>query len=83
MKKLKKSKSSKRVNCIVLTRWDNNKPYMLRHILYDVDENVEKIKKNYYKDFAKFEADEFFVFESNKEGNEILKSHGLKVDFIE
>lgn len=83
MKELRKFKNSKKVNCIVLTRWDDNKPYMLRHILYDVDENIEKIKKNYYKDFAKFEDDEFFIFKNNKDANEILKGHGIKPVFFE
>lgn len=83
MKELKKSKNPKSVNCIVLTRWDNNKPYMLRHVLYNVDENIETIKKNYYKCFAKFEDDKFFIFITNKEANEILKNYGIKPAFFE
>lgn len=83
MKELKKSKNPKRVNCIVLTKWNSEAPCMLRHVLYGVDENIETIKKNYYKDFAKFEADEFFIFTTNKEANGILKSHGIDPAFFE
>lgn len=74
-------KNSKKTNCIVLDKWDDS--YMLRHILFDVGDDMETIKKNYYKDFAKFEGDEFFIFKSNKEANEILKSHGIKPAFFE
>lgn len=80
---MKELKKSKKVNCIVLTKWDDNTPYMLRHVLYNVDENIETIKKNYYKSFAKFEDDEFFIFITNKEANEILKSHGNNPAFFE
>ena len=80
---LEKNKESKKVNCIVLTKWNSDTLYMLRHVLYGVDENIETIKKNYYKGFAKFEDDEFFIFITNKEANEILKTHGLKGDFKE
>lgn len=83
MKDLEKNKESKKVNCIVLTKWNSDALYMLRHVLYGVDENIETIKKNYYKDFVKFENDEFFIFTSNKEANEILKNHGIKPAFFE
>ena len=83
MKELKKSKKPKKVNCIVLTKWDDNTQYMLRHVLYNVDENIETIKKNYYKAFAKFETDEFFIFTTNKEANGILKKHSIKPAFFE
>lgn len=47
--------------CVVLSQW--NGIYTLRHVLCDIDpsKNLQQVKENYYRDFYRFDTDEFHL----------------------
>ena len=65
--------------CVVLSQ--RNGIYMLRHVLCDIDpsKNLQQVKENYYRDFYRFDTDEFHFCNDMAEVNNILKNHNIKI----
>lgn len=65
--------------CVVLSQW--NGIYTLRHVLCDIDpsKNLQQVKENYYRDFYRFDTDEFHFCNDMAEVENILKDHNIKI----
>lgn len=65
--------------CVVLSQ--RNRIYTLRHVLCDIDpsKNLQQVKENYYRDFYRFDTDEFHFCNDMAEVNNILKNHNIKI----
>lgn len=64
--------------CIVLNKLDGI--YLLRHIICGISENedIESVKKKYYKDFCRDKTDEFHICRNMIEVNQTLKKYNIK-----
>lgn len=61
--------------CVVLNETKKDL-YIVRHIIdTNGEEDLPKIKQEYYNTFHKLEKDEFFLCRNNKEVNEVLLQH--------
>ena len=61
--------------CVVLNETKKDL-YIVRHIIdTNGEEDLSKIKQEYYNTFHKLEKDEFFLCRNNKEVNEVLLQH--------
>lgn len=65
--------------CVVISKLKGI--YLLRHIIYDIEEkeNIEKIKKNYYNDYCETDTDEFYLCHNKSEMKNLLSKYNIKM----
>ena len=58
--------------------------YMLRHIIYDIDDTdtVDTIKDKYYESYNRTDTNEFILCDTKENVNAVLSSHGIKSAYL-